>query len=150
MNGYLTATFDQLEMQRIPRSFIARTINNLEELGLLEVTHQCGHAGGARQNPSRYRLTFLNSSLRSVATEYLPATNDWVEVELALLDGRRQRRKRHRTPPLKRRLNGVKEETNLVIINETNGEAQSSSETSAKPEEIALLGPRRRLVRHQR
>ena len=87
MNGYLTATFDQLETQRIPRSFIARTINNLVELGLLKVTHQGGHAGGARQNPSRYRLTFLNSSLRSVATEYLPATNDWVEVELALLDG---------------------------------------------------------------
>jgi hypothetical protein len=89
MNGYLTATFDQLEAQRIPRSFIARTINNLVELGLLEVTHQGGHAGGARQNPSRYRLTFMNSSLRSVVTEYLTATNDWVEVELALLDGRR-------------------------------------------------------------
>jgi hypothetical protein len=143
MNGYLTATFDQVEAQRIPRSFIARTIKNLEELGLVEVTHQGGHAGGARQNPSRYRLTFMNSSLRSVVTEYLPATNDWVEVELALLDGRRQRQKRHKAPSLKRRLNGQKNETNLVIINETIGEVPSSSETSVRPAENPLLGPDR-------
>jgi hypothetical protein len=75
-NGYLKATFDQLQAQRIPRS-CARTIKSLAELGLVEVTHQGGHAGGARQNPSLYRLTFVNSSLRSVGTEYLPATNDW-------------------------------------------------------------------------
>jgi hypothetical protein len=143
MNGYLMATYDQLEAQRIPRSFIARTINNLAELGLLEVTHQGGHAGGARQNPSLYRLTFLNSSLRSVAIEYLPATNDWVEVELALLDGRRQRKKRHKDPSLKRSSNGVKKETNLVIINETIEGALSSSETSAKPAEVAPLEPDR-------
>jgi hypothetical protein len=150
MNGYLTATFDQLEARRIPRSSIARTIKNVVELGLVEVTHQGGHAGGARQNPSRYRLTFMNSSVRSVVIEYLPATNDWIEVELALLDGRRQRQKRHKDPSLKRRLNDVKKETNLVIISETIGEAPSSSETSAKPREIALLGPGRLLERRQR
>jgi hypothetical protein len=64
----------------------------------------------------------MNSSVRSVAIEYLPATNDWVEVELALLDGRRQRQKRHKDPSLKRRLNDVKKETNLVIITDTNAD----------------------------
>jgi hypothetical protein len=123
-------SLDQLAAQRIPRSSIARTINNVVELGLVEVTHQGGYAGGARQNPSRYRLTFMNSSVRSVVIEYLPATNDWIEVEVALLDGRRQRQKRHKDPSLKRRLNDVKKETNLVIISETIGEAPSSSETS--------------------
>jgi hypothetical protein len=143
MNGYLTATYDQLVAQRIPRSSIARTINNVVELGLVEVTHQGGHAGGARQNPSRYRLTFMNSSVRSVAIEYLPATNDWVEVELALLDGRRQRQKRHKDPSLKRGSNGLKNETNRVIINETMGEDPNSSEQSAKAAEILPLGPGR-------
>jgi hypothetical protein len=99
----------------------------------VEVTHQGGHAGGARQNPSRYRLTFMNSSVRSVAIEYLPATNDWVEVELALLDGRRQRQKRHKDPSLKRRVNDVKKETNLVITTDTKADDPDLTERWLTP-----------------
>jgi hypothetical protein len=150
MNGYLTATYDQLVAQRIPRSSIARTINNVVELGLVEVTHQGGHAGGARQNPSRYRLTFMNSSVRSVAIEYLPATNDWVEVELALLDGRRQRQKRHKDPSLKRGVNDVKKETNLVIITDTNADDPDPTERSVNAAGIAPFGPHRAFERHRR
>jgi hypothetical protein len=138
-NGYLKATFDQLVAQRIPRSCIARTIKRLEELGLLEITHQGGHAGGARQNPTLYRLTFVNSSLRSASTEYLPATNDWVEVELALLDGSRQRQKRHKAPSVKRHFNGLKNRTDLVVISEIIGEVGSPHEISAKHSEILGL-----------
>src|SRR5215472_16136462 len=54
-NGYLKATFDQLEAHRIPRRFIARVIEKLVELRLIEVVRRGGHAGGARQNPSLYR-----------------------------------------------------------------------------------------------
>src|SRR4051794_11108881 len=61
MNGYLTARYDQLQARRIPRSYIARRINNLVALGLLEVTHQGGYSaalGSAteRRDPTLGRL----------------------------------------------------------------------------------------------
>jgi hypothetical protein len=74
MNGYLTATYDQLVAQRIPRSSIARTINNVVELGLVEVTHQGGHAGGARQNPSRLPAD-LHEQLGTFSRDRIPASN---------------------------------------------------------------------------
>jgi hypothetical protein len=127
-NAYLLAPYTQLEGCSIPRSKIARTIDRLVDLGLIEITHQGGRAGGARQNPSLYRLTFVNHVLHSARIEYLPAGNDWLEVEQEMLAGRRQRPKRHARPPLKRGFNGARSATNLVVINAPIEEVQPRPE----------------------
>jgi hypothetical protein len=61
-----------------------------------------------------------------------------IEVELALLDGRRQRPKRHKPPSLKSWFNGLINKTNLVVIKEIIEEAGSAPEIST--ERVGILG----------
>lgn len=58
-NGFLKLTYRQMREARIHADFIADTIAEVEALGLVTVTHRGAYSGGARNNPSTYRLNYL-------------------------------------------------------------------------------------------
>jgi len=78
-NGYLVVTYDQFVEYGIGRRFLRRAIDEAIELGLLRVPHQGLYRGGAKAEPSHYRLTYLKS--KAIATAgavyYVGPTNDW-------------------------------------------------------------------------
>jgi hypothetical protein len=94
-NGRLVVTHDTLKAAGIKGDKIKQTIINLVKLGLVEVTHR-----GGPGNPARYRLTFLGHIEEANGTiSYFPPTNDWIEVEREIIEGRRPARtKRHQAP----------------------------------------------------
>jgi len=53
LNGKLTATYDQLSLEGIPRKLIRAAIYEACELGLVTVTEK-----GGRDHPSQYELNF--------------------------------------------------------------------------------------------
>jgi len=64
-NGNLIATHKQLREWGIPKSQIAKAIDQAEDLGFIEVQR------GGRNYPSRYRLTYFADRL------YRSPTNNW-------------------------------------------------------------------------
>ena len=58
-NGYLKLTYRQMQQARIHSDFIEATLEEVETLGLVTITHRGAYAGGARNNPSTYRLNYL-------------------------------------------------------------------------------------------
>ena len=77
-NGYLTVTYDQLVEWGIGRRFIKGAIEDAAESGLIEV-YAGLYRGGARRQPSRYRLTYLKSKFVPVAGApyFVEPTNEW-------------------------------------------------------------------------
>jgi hypothetical protein len=71
----------------IKRSRFVPTRDRLVELGLVEIALE---GAVARFDPSHYRLTYLLHKIESIsgAPSYVQAQHDWVDVELAILDGR--------------------------------------------------------------
>ncbi len=83
-NGYLNQTYSQIEKQGLPRKFIAATIAEGEELGLLECEH------GTRQSKtmshmSVFRLTYLpckrsDPDYQGGKPFYACATDEWKRI----------------------------------------------------------------------
>lgn len=69
-NGNLVCTYRDFELFGIRRPSIAVAIRLLVEVGLIEVTHK-GRGGNADfRDPSRYRLTYLNTAKRAPTEEW--------------------------------------------------------------------------------
>jgi hypothetical protein len=69
-NGWLSVTYAELQAFGVGAfEVIAKTINEGEHLGFLEVTFR-GKRRGRKPLPSRYRLTY-------VRTKDAPPTNEW-------------------------------------------------------------------------
>ena len=77
-NGYLTVTYKQFVDWGIGRRFIKAAIDEAIRLGLLVVEPGL-YRGGARRQPSRYRLSYLKWKFVPVvgAPYYLEPTHDW-------------------------------------------------------------------------
>ena len=58
-NGFLKATWRQMREAGIGSDYIADTIAEAVALGLVRVTHKGQYRGGARNDPSTYRLNYL-------------------------------------------------------------------------------------------
>jgi hypothetical protein len=123
-NGYLKATYSQLEGYGIPRKHIKRTLDNLVQLGLIKTMHR----GSVSKDPSEYQLTFLNSTVRGNGIQYIPAQNDWTATELRVLDGLQKRPKRQTRSPPKNSLTGGKSATGLVVRSATSEGVQPRPE----------------------
>ena len=69
-NGKLVCTYGDFERFGVRRPSIAAAIRLLVEVGLVEVTHK-GRGGNAEfRDPSRYRLTYLNTDKRAPTEEW--------------------------------------------------------------------------------
>lgn len=81
MNGLLGATYGQLEAWGIGRRLINAAIREAEALGLVEV-RRGGRASYAKDNPTRFRLTYLPD--RNVdefgKVYYGTGTNEWKRI----------------------------------------------------------------------
>jgi hypothetical protein len=77
-NGYLTVTYRQFVDWGIGRRFIKAAIDEAVRLGLL-VVYPGLYRGGARRQPSRYRLTYLKWKFVPAvgAPYYLEPAHDW-------------------------------------------------------------------------
>jgi hypothetical protein len=126
-NGYLVVTYDQFQGRGIPRKHIKRTLDNLDQLGLIEIVHR----GSARKDASRYRLTFFSSTVRGNRTEYAPPENDWIEDELNVLEDRRKPPKRQTRSSRKNSFTGGKSATGLVVKSSTSARGQPHPENAA-------------------
>jgi hypothetical protein len=81
-NGHLRATWEQMRLAKIPNRRVADTIAEVQELGLVVVTHQGSYRGGARLNPTTFRLCYLPSLFKPIAGPpcyHLP-TDEWRAV----------------------------------------------------------------------
>jgi hypothetical protein len=78
-NGFLKLTYRQMQAAGISGDFIAATITELETLGLLTVTHKGSYRGGAKQNPSTYKLNYLPWRFQPGigGGYYLAPTDEW-------------------------------------------------------------------------
>jgi hypothetical protein len=81
-NGYLHATWEQLGRAGIPNRRVAQAIAEAEALGLVKVTHRGAYRGGARNDPSTYKLTYLPAKLETVGRprQYYNPTDEWRRV----------------------------------------------------------------------
>lgn len=69
-NGNLVCTYRDFELFGVRRPSIAAAIRLLVEVGLVEVTHT-GRGGNAEfRDPSRYRLTYLNTVKQAPTDEW--------------------------------------------------------------------------------
>jgi hypothetical protein len=78
-NGYLRLTWEQMCEAGISKRFIASTIAEAVALGLVRVDHRGSYRGGARNDPTLYRLTYLPVKFvpATGAPIYQDPTNDW-------------------------------------------------------------------------
>jgi hypothetical protein len=104
-NGYLILTYDQAVQAGIERRYFLRTIETLKELKLIEVTHTGQYGSLAKTDPNLYRLTYLLHKHAAVsgAPTYFHATHDWIDVELAILNGQRKLPPPRHVPPQRKR-----------------------------------------------
>jgi hypothetical protein len=77
-NGYLTVPYNQFVEAGIGRRFIKAAIDEAVRLGSLIVERGL-YRGGAKRQPSRYRLTYLKWKFvpAAGAPYYLEPTRDW-------------------------------------------------------------------------
>jgi hypothetical protein len=82
-NGYLTVRYQQFVEWGMGRRFIKAAIDEAVRLGLLVVEPGL-YRGGARRQPSRYRLTYLKwKFVPAVGAPYfLEPTHDWRNFRL--------------------------------------------------------------------
>jgi hypothetical protein len=78
-NGHLKLTYRQMQEAGIHSDYIADTIDEVEALGLVTVTHRGAYRGGARNNPSTYRLNYLPWKFvpASGAPVYYAPNDEW-------------------------------------------------------------------------
>jgi GNAT superfamily N-acetyltransferase len=78
-NGYLIVTYDQFVEWGIGRRFIRAAIEEAVKRGLLVVERHGAYRGGARRQPSLYRLTYLRFRFVPIAGApyFVNPTNDW-------------------------------------------------------------------------
>jgi hypothetical protein len=95
-NGSLVLTYSDGEKVGIPRRCFNQTLGWLRKVGLVELEHRGRYAGGALRDPNLYRLTYLPQMIEQVTGPplYLFASNDWIDVELDVLDGKRTLRRK--------------------------------------------------------
>jgi hypothetical protein len=86
-NGRLLATYDQLIEWGITRRLVKRTIEEAERRKLVEV-HWGALRANAKNNPTRFRLTYLASSVvnEDGKTYYRVPTDDWHQFRVTKLD----------------------------------------------------------------
>jgi hypothetical protein len=96
----LTLTHKQLKRMGIHGDRINPVIENLVVSGLLEVTHRGGPA-----DPSRYRVTSLPHCIEEPngRVVFYPPGNEWIEIELEIVEGKRTLREPRHVPPHRRR-----------------------------------------------
>jgi hypothetical protein len=58
-NGHLRLTYRQMQKAGIHANYIAATLAEVVALGLVTITHRGSYRGGARNDPSTYRLNYL-------------------------------------------------------------------------------------------
>jgi hypothetical protein len=82
-NGLLKGTRRQLTEFGVSAQFVKGAIEENIKRGLLEVTCRGGYAGGARQTPSLYRITYLAWKLErpNARPEWIPPTNEWLKFQ---------------------------------------------------------------------
>jgi hypothetical protein len=99
-NGELVFTYEDGERAGIPRRYFNQTLTRLIEIGLVNREHRGRYAGGAFRDPSRYRLTYVPQKVEELSGPplYLFPSNEWIEVELEILDGNRALRKKRQPP----------------------------------------------------
>lgn len=95
-NGRLTLMHEQLKERRIRGNRIKPVIRKLVALNLLEVTHEGGPA-----DPARYRVTFLPHRIDEPngRVAFYPPGNEWIEIELEVIEGSRVAREKRHKPP---------------------------------------------------
>jgi hypothetical protein len=100
-NGCIIFTFDDGEKAGIPRRCFKRTMDDLICVGLVKKEHQGRCAGGARNEPNLYRLTYLPYKIEDISGRplYLYPSNEWIDVELDMIAGKRRSLKGNRQPP---------------------------------------------------
>ena len=78
-NGFLSVTHRQFVECHLSSNDVKPGIEECVARGLLIVTHQGGYSGSARDNPSRYQLTYLPWKLIPATgpPQYLDPTHDW-------------------------------------------------------------------------
>jgi hypothetical protein len=83
-NGFLHATWQQLERWGINRRLISATIKQAEDLGLVRLTRG-SRASYAKTNPTRFRLTYLpDRNINEHGQVYYGmATNEWKRATAA-------------------------------------------------------------------
>ena len=69
-NGNLVCTYDQFERFGIRRASVADAIKQLVTVGLVEVTHQGRGGNREYRDPSRYRLTYLQTQAANPTDEW--------------------------------------------------------------------------------
>jgi len=78
-NAYLKLTYRQMQQAGVHSDFIAATLEEVETLGLVTVTHRGAYRGGARNNPNTYRLNYLPWKFVPAAGAplYYVPTDEW-------------------------------------------------------------------------
>jgi hypothetical protein len=80
-NGFLMATYDQLEAAGIGRRYIHEAITEAEQLGLILV-ERGGRRGFALSHANKFTVTFLRIKIRQKEVYYYgEPTNDWKRLE---------------------------------------------------------------------
>jgi hypothetical protein len=71
-------------------------VRKLVAFNLLEVTHEGGPA-----DPARYRVTFLPHRIDEPngRVAFYPPGNEWIEIELEVIEGSRVAREKRHKPP---------------------------------------------------
>jgi hypothetical protein len=100
-NGNLVFTFEDGVTWGIPRGQFNRTKDRLCDVKLIQVTHKGSYAGAAIKDPNRYRITYLRHTHKGVTGPpvFFFPTHDWIEIELATIEGKRTLRKIQHIPP---------------------------------------------------
>ena len=93
-NGNLFATYDQMVAFGISRRLVAKTIDEAEQLNLIEV-HRFARENFTKAYPLRFRLTFLPDKVVNEANVYYgEATHEWrrvTEEQARKITGRKKR-----------------------------------------------------------
>jgi len=80
-NGYLKFTRRQMQQAGIQSRGIEATIEEVEALGLVTITHRGAYRGGARNDPNTYRLNYLPWKFvpAAGAPVYYAPTDEWAK-----------------------------------------------------------------------
>jgi hypothetical protein len=95
-NGFLTVTHRQFVEYGVYEHSVKSGIEENERRGLLIITNQGSYAGGARDNPSRYQLTYVLWKIIPAVgpPQYLAPNHEWKRFKADPEEKRPRRDKR--------------------------------------------------------
>jgi hypothetical protein len=93
-NGFLTVTHRQFVQWGLSNNYIKPAIAEGVDRGLIRVTHQGSHRGGARDNPSKYQLTYLQWKFIPAIgpPQYMHPRNEWKNFQSKPTKSKREKR----------------------------------------------------------